>query len=130
MSENAGPGAIRMFGRALLLRCPRCGGRDVFMSWSRVKERCPTCGLPLERGESHDYWLGGMMFNIGLAELLAVGVIGGAIVLTWPDVPWIPIRIGAVALMLAAPFALYRISRLVWLAFDLTFRPEHDSHYR
>src|SRR5262245_23421317 len=104
---------LRMFGRALLLRCPRCGGRDLFTSWFRVKERCPSCGLPLERGEQHDYWIGGMMFNIALAEFLAVVVVGGAILLTWPDVPWRTVRIGSIALMLASPFALYPVSRLV-----------------
>ena len=119
-----------MFGRALLARCPRCGGRGLFASWFRVKERCATCGLPLERGEQHDYWMGGMMFNIALAELLAVVVIGGAILVTWPAVPWNAVWFGAIALMVASPFLLYPISRLVWLAFDLQFRPQHESHYR
>ena len=64
-----------------------------------------------------------MMFNIVLGEMLAVLVIGGAILLTWPDVPWPAVRIGAIVLMLAAPFLLYPMSRLMWLAFDLISRP-------
>lgn len=71
-----------------------------------------------------------MMFNIVLGEMLAVVAIGGAILLTWPAVPWAAIRIGAIALMLAAPFLLYPMSRLMWLAFDLIFRPGHESHLR
>lgn len=119
-----------MFVRALLLRCPRCGGRQLFVSWFKLKDRCAQCSLPLERGEAHDYWIGGMMFNIVLSEMVAVILVGGAILLTWPDVPWRPVWFGAIALMLAAPFLLFPVSRLVWLAFDLQFRPDHESHYR
>jgi uncharacterized protein (DUF983 family) len=120
----------QLLTRALMLRCPRCGGRGLFVSWFKLRERCPTCGLPLERGEQHDYWIGGMMFNIALSELLAVLVVGSAILITWPTVPWNHIWGGAIALMLAAPFLLFPMSRITWLAFDLIFRPKHESHYR
>lgn len=70
------------------------------------------------------------MFNIVLSEFLAVIVIGGILLATWPTVPWGPVRLGAIVLMFAAPFLLYPVSRLTWLAFDLIFRPKHDSHYR
>ena len=120
----------RLFGRALRLRCPRCGGPGVFASWFAMKERCPRCGIPLARGEAQDYWLGGMMFNIVLSELLAVLIAAVVIVLTWPRVPWTGVWIGAIALMIAAPFALFPWSRTLWLAFDLMFRPKHESHYR
>jgi uncharacterized protein (DUF983 family) len=122
--------ALTMLARALLLRCPRCGLFGQFESWFRLKERCARCGLRLQRGEEHDYWIGGMTFNIVLSEMLAVIVIGGIILGTWPDVPWGAVRVGAIVLMLAAPFLLYPVSRLTWLAFDLIFRPKHDSHYR
>lgn len=119
-----------MLGRALLLRCPRCGQGGLFLSWFTLKERCPRCGLPLQRGEAHDYWLGGMMFNIALSELLAVAVVATAVLVTWPTVPWNSIWIGAILLMVAAPFLLFPLSRIVWLGFDLIFRPRHESHYR
>ena len=102
----------------------------MFVSWFRLKQRCESCALPLERGEAHDYWIGGMMFNIVLSEFVAVVLVGGAILLTWPEVPWNAVRIGAIVLMLAAPFLLFPMSRLTWLAFDLLFRPRHESHYR
>ena len=65
-----------------------------------------------------------------LVGITGVVAVGGAILLTWPAVPWAAIRIGAIALMLAAPFLLYPMSRLMWLAFDLIFRPGHESHLR
>jgi uncharacterized protein (DUF983 family) len=135
MSADHGEGIrrqhpIRMLGRAALISCPQCGTRGLFESWFRLRTRCPGCGLPLERGEQHDYWIGGMMFNIALAELVAVVAIGGAIVATWPDVPWNGIWIGGIVLMLVTPFLLFPMSRLLWLAFDLIFRPGHESHRR
>lgn len=119
-----------MLVRAVLVSCPRCGSRGLFRSWFRLHEHCPRCGLPLERGEQEDYWIGGMMFNIVLAEGLAALVIGGGILLTWPRVPWNALWIGSIALMVAAPFLLFPMSRVVWLAFDLVFRPGHHSQYR
>jgi uncharacterized protein (DUF983 family) len=95
-----------------------------------MKERCDHCGFPLQRGEAQDYWLGGMMFNIVLSEMLAVVVVALAVLATWPQVPWNAIWVGAVLLMIAAPFALFPLSRTTWLAFDLLFRPKHESHYR
>jgi hypothetical protein len=95
-----------------------------------MRERCPRCALPLERGESQDYWLGGMMFNIVLSELLAVLVVAVVVLGTWPSVPWNTIWIGAIVLMLLSPVLLFPLSRTVWLAFDLMFRPRHESHYR
>lgn len=70
------------------------------------------------------------MFNIVLSEALAVLTVGIAIWVSYPDIAWNGIWIGTTILMVAAPFLLYPISRLVWLAFDLTFRPHHESHYR
>jgi uncharacterized protein (DUF983 family) len=119
-----------MLGRALFLRCPRCGQRGLFVSWFALKERCPNCELRLQRGEAHDYWIGGMMFNIVLSEFLAVLTVGIVLLATWPDVPWNAVWSGAIALMFAAPFLLFPVSRIMWLAFDLTFRPHHESHYR
>jgi uncharacterized protein (DUF983 family) len=120
----------RLFGRAVLVRCPNCGSRGLFLSWFRMRERCPGCDMPLQRGESEDYWLGGMMFNIVLSEGLAVLAVGVVLLATWPAVPWTAVWIGAVALMIAAPFLLFPLSRTMWLAFDLLFRPRHESHYR
>jgi O-antigen ligase len=86
--------------------------------------------MPLQRGEAEDYWLGGMMFNIVLSEGLAVAAVGLTLLITWPRVPWTVVWIGAILLMLAAPVLLFPLSRTVWLAFDLMFRPRHESHYR
>ena len=130
MPAHTNPGAFVMLSRALTVACPRCGGRGLFLSWFRLRARCPSCDLPLERGEQRDYWLGGMMFNIALSELLAVITVGAAICASYPEIAWNAIWVGATLLMIVAPFLLYPVSRIVWLAFDLIFRPHHESHYR
>ncbi len=84
----------------------------------------------MQRGEEQDYWLGGMMFNIVLSELLAVLGVAVVVLVSWPRVPWNVVWAGAVLLMIAAPFLLSPLSRMLWLAFDLLFRPRHESHYR
>ena len=114
--------AALLLGRALIVRCPNCGGSGLFASWFRLKDRCPRCGLAPERGE-HDHFLGAMMFNIVVAE--AVFVIGFVAVLlaTWPSPPWQMLEYGGVAAMIAAPFLFYPLSRMLWLAFDLMLRP-------
>lgn len=111
-----------LFARALTLRCPNCGGRGILASWFTLAPACPRCRLRPERGES-DYFLGGMVFNIALAEgVFVIGLIV-TLVVTWPRVPWSLLQYGAPAAMVLAPIVLYPFSRLVWLAFDLMLRP-------
>jgi uncharacterized protein (DUF983 family) len=113
----------RDFWRALLLRCPNCGGRNVLKSWFRLQNRCATCGIRLERGETDDYFLGGMFFNILLAELLFALVLLIVLIAMWPDVPWAGVEYSLIIAMIAAPILLYPVSRLMWLALDLLLRP-------
>lgn len=109
--------------RALTLRCPNCGGGGLFASWFRMRSHCPACGLPLERNEGEDYFLGGMMFNIVLAEIVYIAGMVAWIIATWPAPPWDLIQYVGIPFMFAAPFLLYPVSKTVWLAFDLLFRP-------
>jgi uncharacterized protein (DUF983 family) len=123
---SALPPMRTMLGRGLRLRCPRCGGARLTEGWLKLKPRCPACGLRTERGEE-DYFLGGMMFNIALAE----GVFGilfvGLVVAMWPDVPWRVLHVGGILLMIAMPFLFYPLSNTLWLAVELFFRPLTDE---
>jgi uncharacterized protein (DUF983 family) len=120
--------ALRLLGRALTLHCPHCGGWGLFRSWFKLRERCPHCGLKLERGE-HDYFLGSMMFNLVVAELIFAAAIVLLIVLRWPDVPWDFLQYGGVLFMIAAPFLLFPLSKTIWLAFDLALRPARREEF-
>lgn len=121
--EELSPGrAIRLFRRAFVLRCPNCGDDRLPSSWMKLKARCGRCGLRTDRGEE-DFFLGGMMWNIVLAEgaLLLVSLVFG--LLTWPDVPWNLLRWGGTVLMVIVPFLFYPLSLSVWLASDILIRP-------
>jgi uncharacterized protein (DUF983 family) len=116
----------RMAGRALILRCPNCGGRPVLNDWFHLRERCPNCGVALERGEGSDYYIGGMLLNITLCFVIFALGFWGVLILTYPRVPWDVLQYGLVAAMLILPVLLYPMSRIVWLAVDLAIRPKSE----
>ena len=117
---------FRFIGRALLLRCPRCGGRGILKSWFKLKHECPTCGLVLDRGEA-DYWYGGFAVNFVAAELIGVGIIVGYVLWHWPDVPWTRVQWGAPVVIALVPILFFPFARTIWLAADLHFRPEEPG---
>jgi uncharacterized protein (DUF983 family) len=114
--------ALRLFARALRLRCPNCGQGRVLSSWLRMRPRCPVCGLKLERGEE-GYQVGSYMFNIIAAELLFAAVFLGIVAATWPTPPWTWLEYGGIAMMVLAPLLFFPFSKTLFLAFDLVFRP-------
>jgi uncharacterized protein (DUF983 family) len=113
---------LRLFGRALLLRCPNCGGGPVREGWFRMRVRCGRCALRIERGEG-DYFTGSMLFNYIVPGLLVIGVFVVTLVLTWPNVPWDTLQYVIPVLIIVAVVGLFPFSKLIWLAFDLMLRP-------
>lgn len=114
--------AMHHLGRALLLRCPNCGGGGLWTGYFRMKEHCPRCGLHLERGEP-GYVVGAATFNIIVAELVFMGLFVGTVIVTWPTPPWGLLQFGGLALMVLLPIVFYPFSKTTFLAFDLIFRP-------
>jgi uncharacterized protein (DUF983 family) len=112
----------RLFGRAFRLRCPNCGKGPVLRHWLKLRVRCGTCGLRMERGE-HDYFVGSIFILFTLAGILVIGTLAVTLAITLPDVSWELLQYGLPAMMVLAMFALHPFSKLVWLAFDLTLRP-------
>ena len=115
--------------RGLARHCPNCGRGGIFDTWFRLKRHCPRCGLALERHEE-DYYLGGMMFNIVIAELIYGAGLVIWIVATWPNPPWTWIEYVGVPFMVIAPLLFYPWSKTIWLAFDLMFRPATAEELR
>ncbi|HEY0017565.1 MAG TPA: DUF983 domain-containing protein [Longimicrobium sp.] len=111
-----------LFGRAARMRCPNCGGDRLPERWMKLKLKCGSCGMRTERGEE-DYFLGGMMLNIVLAEGLLVVAALILAAATWPDVPWDLMLWGGLVLMVIAPFLFYPLSLCLWIAADLMVRP-------
>lgn len=112
----------RLLGRAFLLRCPNCGGGKLFYGFFKVRERCPTCGILLERGEA-DYFIGAYTLNLIAVEvLLALGFLI-VVVITWPKPPWNGLQYGGVVLSVLGAVFCYPFAKTTWLAVDLIFRP-------
>jgi uncharacterized protein (DUF983 family) len=108
-------------GRALLLRCPRCGSGGVVKNWFALRDRCPTCNLALGRGEATDYWLGAYAINLVVAEGLAAVIAITVLWLTWPR--YMAAQITGMTLAVVLPILFFPFSRTLWLAWDLSFRP-------
>jgi len=117
----------RMVLRAMIVRCPNCGGKPVLKDWFHLRERCPKCGVALERGEEDDYYIGGMLLNITLCFVIFAVGFWGVLIVTYPRVPWDVLQYGLVAAMIVLPILLYPISRVVWLAVDMAVRPRSEK---
>ena len=113
---------ITLLGRALLLRCPNCGGHHIFASVLVLKTHCPGCGLRLERGEG-DYFVGAYLFNLIAVELILFFSVCAFVYVTWPNPPWDLITYVTALLMLAGCVVCYPFSKTTWLAVDLAIRP-------
>ena len=113
---------LEVLWRAARLRCPNCGGGPVLRHWLKMRERCGTCGLAIERGE-RDYFIGSMMFNLVVSEMLFAAVLVATLVIAWPNVPWDTLQWAAPLGIGVAPFVLFPFSKLLWLGFDILLRP-------
>lgn len=111
-----------MLGRALLRRCPLCGGTGLFTGWVEPKEACPRCQLKLDRGEG-DFFLGAYTLNFIAVELTLAAFLILGVVLTWPDVLWSALVWIGAPLMIVTPILFYPVGRTLWLAVDLMMRP-------
>jgi uncharacterized protein (DUF983 family) len=110
-----------MMARALLRRCPRCGGAGWFTGWFSKGERCRTCGYRYERQPG--FLVGALTVNtIVTFGLIAVVVLVGTI-LSYPDLALVPIVVAAVAVAVIVPIVLYPFSYTIWAAVDLAMRP-------
>ncbi|MGH7414532.1 MAG: hypothetical protein ACREKJ_10075 [Candidatus Rokuibacteriota bacterium] len=115
-------GAVVRFARALRRRCPNCGGGPVIVRGIRTVPACPGCRLRLDRGEP-DYFLGAIVCNMAFAEgVFAAGLLG-VLLWTYPNPPWDAIYYGGIVGLILVPILFYPYSKLLWLAFDLLFRP-------
>ena len=117
-----------LFARGLNQRCPVCGGGHLFSSWFSMARRCPRCGFALDREEG--YVSGAMAVNLISTELILATIVLAAIVLYWPTPPWQWIWYTSVPSAVILPLATYPVSRTLWVAFDLVFRPPTPADFQ
>jgi uncharacterized protein (DUF983 family) len=117
-----------MIGRALLRRCPWCGGRGAwFKGWFGKVDRCRTCGLQWDR-QLVGFELGATSINVilTLGSILTTVLVG--FILTMPDVAVLPIMFVALGMGVSMPLLAYPYTQTLWMAVDLLMRaPEDDE---
>jgi uncharacterized protein (DUF983 family) len=113
------PTGAAITGRALRLKCPRCGGAPMFSGLFQMHERCAHCELKFEREPG--YFLGSIYFNYGISALI--------ITVTWVvlrfgyDVPAKQLLAGLLVFLIVFQVLFFRYARALWLAMDCRLDP-------
>jgi uncharacterized protein (DUF983 family) len=126
LSPGAGGRAAETFGRALMRRCPYCGGGPIFKGWFTLRERCPHCGTRYAAEDG--YFLGAYPINLVLTSLIAVAVVIWLIAGT--DLSVLQMQILAVVIVVGLPLLLYPYSLLLWMSIDLVLHPPGNRQER
>lgn len=112
----------RMMGRAVTLRCPRCGSRRTFLrGWFRRHDRCRTCGVKWQREVGFE--LGAVTMNTIVTFGLLTVMMTVGFIMTSPDIPVLPFVLALGATALVVPILIYPFTYTMWLAFDLAVHP-------
>jgi uncharacterized protein (DUF983 family) len=107
-------------GRAIRLRCPRCGATPLFRGWFRMAQACALCGLYFERAQG--YFVGAIYVNYAVTVVLAIvgffllwGVLGFS---TGAQLAIL------VPFVIVFPLWFFRYSRSFWLALEWSLNSE------
>jgi uncharacterized protein (DUF983 family) len=119
--------ALLLLKRGLCLQCANCG--HFYYRGLRWNQRCPSCGLRLERGEG-DHFLGSLAFNIVLSETLFIVGMLAAVYFTLPNPPWNMILYVGLAGCIMMPLLFMPLAKTLWLALDVWMRPVHADELR
>lgn len=103
----------------------------MFRRWFGMVDRCPTCTLKFERVEGH--WIGSLGLNTTVIFGVMLIVLLGTSLLSYPDLPTVPLLVAEVVIALFGPLVFFPPSRTMWTAIDLLMRPlgpgEIDPRY-
>jgi uncharacterized protein (DUF983 family) len=115
--DKDGRPVFETLARGARLRCPACGGPNVFQTPFRVRSECPACGTVFQREEG--FFVGAIMLNVVTTEA-AVMLSAGVTLLAFPGrgrlLLWL---VFSVALLF--PLAFYHHAWSLWLAGDHLF---------
>ena len=119
-SQRLADRLTRALGRAIRLRCPRCGATRLFRGWFQMAESCALCGLKFERAQG--YFVGTIYVHYAVTTIIAVG---GFFLL------WGPLGLSTraqllvlVPIVLVFPLWFFRYSRSLWLALEWSLNHE------
>ena len=98
-----------------------CGGRRIFDGWYALKPNCPTCGYPFERESG--YWVSAIIVNTAVTFAIFGVFFVATLLITAPDVPWVPIVIVGLVTNVLFPILFFPISKTLLMAIDLWVHP-------
>jgi uncharacterized protein (DUF983 family) len=119
-SQRLADRVTQALGRAIRLRCPRCGATPLFRGWFRMAESCALCGLRFERAQG--YFVGAIYINYAVTTLIAVG----GFFLLWGQFG-LSTRaqlLVLVPIVVVFPLWFFRYSRSFWLALEWSLNSE------
>jgi uncharacterized protein (DUF983 family) len=111
---------VEVVRRAVRLRCPRCGGAPLFRGWFTMHERCPACGLVLEREQG--YFVGAIYVNY--ATTVGITVAGFLVLDAYTTLTVTTQILLWSGFGIAFPLFFFRYSRSLWLGVEYLFNPE------
>ena len=118
----AAPSFGKMFRRGLFRRCPWCGDRHAFFhAWLLKNDRCQRCGLRWDRGTDGQE-LGAVVINLILTVAIVLVGTGLGMWAAYPEVPVVPLVVGAILGSCIAYAAVYPIGFTIYHAIDLAVR--------
>ena len=107
-------GRLAAVGRALMLRCPRCGGGRLFRGWFRMHDACPACGVSFAREPG--FYLGSIYINYGVT-VIATGALYATLV-AGVGVSHETALAACLAVAVVLPVIFFRHARSLLLAID------------
>jgi len=113
--------------RGLRKRCPRCGERNVFVTYFQMRSECPRCHLRFAKEEGG--FLGALTLNWLVAISAWVVLLVVVLILTVPDVPVPLLLVLSLAVMVLMPLWFYPRSKMIWAAVEFLVA-RSDPDYR
>jgi uncharacterized protein (DUF983 family) len=111
--------AARLIARGIRLRCPACGEGRIFRGWLQMRDCCPACGRPLQRGPG--FFLGSIYFNYGVTAVLLLAVYFSLFFGEVLSDAQLLVLLCAIAIVF--PIWFFRHARGLWIAFDELWDP-------
>lgn len=103
-----------LMGRALRLRCPRCGEGAMFSGPLSTNDRCTSCRMKFERAPG--FFLGSIYVNYGLTAIaVTVAYVTLHVGLGWTNRQ---LTLPLTGFCMLFPALAFRHTRALWLAMD------------
>lgn len=117
------PSTARMVGRAILLRCPRCGSGGQFRYWVKRADHCPGCGYTLDR--ENDSFFGAFLINLCVTFAALFGLLIAMVIFEAAERPLPVVPLIGVGLFIAVilPLLFYPFAFTLWVIIDLHSDP-------